>query len=147
MADSLQGAEITKLSFLQMLTDKVNKMDCDGSLYSRLVEARTKVMENAVVEIKDLIKDMSVKMDIFHTRFEENLGKVKEETLRAASDVKTEALGEAKKLAVEMAKKDGRDDKWKLTIMFFVILAIAISCIALGMRIEDILLRMIGVIK
>jgi LPS O-antigen subunit length determinant protein (WzzB/FepE family) len=143
----VEGADVTKLSFLQMLTDKVNKMDCDGSLYSRLVEARTATMEKSTDELKSMIKELITNVNVFHAKMEENIATVKTQALQAASDVKVEALKKAGEISTELSDRNSVYDRWRLIMVVLIVVSIAISCLALGMRIEDVLLRAIGALK
>jgi len=143
----VEGAEVTKLSFLQMLTDKVNKMDCDGSLYSRLVEARTTSMEKATDEIKTMIKDLVANINAFYTKIDENITNVKEEALRTVSAVKVEALEASNEIILQLEKRNATYDRWRTVMVVLIVFSIGISCLALGMRIEDVLLRAIGALK
>ena len=143
----MDGAEVTKLSFLQMLTDKVNKMDCDGSLYSRLVEARTAVMEKSTNELKEMIRELTASVNEFHAKMSDNILNVKAEALKAANDVEIKALSEASKISGELKDRNSTYDRWRLIMVVLIVVSIAISCLALGMRVEDVLLRAIGALK
>ena len=147
MAEGMQGAELTKLSFLQMLADKITKMDCDGSLYSRLLEGRTKVVESTMGEIKDMIKNIGTKMDTFHERFEKNILEVK---TAAEKNINEVALANEKKnneTALIIERRNSVFDRWRMVMVILICVAIGISCIAMGMKIEEALLRGIGLIK
>jgi len=141
------GPDLTKLSVLQMIADKVNTMDCDGSLYSRLVEARTTSMEKATDEIKTMIKDLVANINAFNTKMDENITNVKEEALRVGSAVKAEALGASSEIALQLEKRNAVYDRWRTVMVVLIVFSIGISCLALGMRVEDVLLRAIGALK